>query len=79
MIITFSPTFVLEMSAQFSLKVAAKGSFRDKKTLKNWYFWYYLPKAETVQCFQNNLSISCKFETFIPYSALYFLEVSARL
>ena len=38
MITPFSATFVLEMSAQVSLKVANKGSFRDKKPEKTCIF-----------------------------------------
>ena len=38
MITPFSATFVLEMSAQVSLKVANKGSFRDKNPEKTCIF-----------------------------------------
>ena len=37
-VIPFSAIFLLEMNAQVLLKVATKGSFRDKKTLKNLHF-----------------------------------------
>ena len=33
-----SATYFLEVGASISLKVASKGSIRDKKTLKNWIF-----------------------------------------
>ena len=75
----FLASFVLDVSAQVSFKVATKGSFNRQKNLKNLHFWGYFPNAETVDCVHNNLNVFDKFGTFIPSSASYFLEVSAHL
>ena len=51
----------------------------SEKKLKNLYFWGYLPKAETVECVQNNLNVSEKFGTFITCSLSCCLEVNTCL
>ena len=65
-------TYVLEVNAHVSLKVASKGYFRDQKSLKHLNFWGYFYKAKLVECNQNYINVSDKFWTFIPCSASYF-------
>ena len=47
MLIPFSATFVLEVNAPVSLKVATKGSFRGKKNPEKFVFLRLFFKAET--------------------------------
>ena len=70
-------TYFLEVYARVSLKVSSKGSIRDKKSLKNWIFSFFLNKNGG--CHQNLWNIFNQFGSTIPCLARYFLEILARL
>ena len=39
--------------------------------------WTYYSEAQTEECNQNDLYFYVEFDTFLPWTATYFLEVSA--
>ena len=51
MIMPGSDTYLLEVSAHVSLKVATDDSFRDKETMKNWFLGC-ISKAKMEECDQ---------------------------
>ena len=66
------------VSAHVSLKVATNEFFRGMKTHKK-QFWCYYSKAKMEDCGQGSSCFSGNIWLFIPCSATYFLEVSARV
>ena len=78
MIMPYSDTCFLEVSAHVSLKVATDDSFRDKKHWK-FRFWACFSWAETEEYDQKNWSFSDKFGMIMPYSDTCFLEVSTHV
>ena len=65
------------MSAHPLLKVATKGSFRDKKKLLKFRFLDYFPKTKTEDFYQEDWSVSDTFIIIPPFSATYHLEEGA--
>ena len=66
-------TYILEVIALVSLKVAAICHFRDKKRSK-----ISSKNAATETCDQNDLCFSPTFEIFIPCLTIYLGEVTTR-
>ena len=66
-------TYILEVIALVSLKVAAICHFRDKKRSK-----ISTKNAATETCDQNDLCFSHTFEIFIPCLTIYLGEVTTR-
>ena len=66
-------TYFLEVSAHPLLKVATKGSFKDKKS-ENLAFLGYFSKAKREECNKKNWSVCNRFGIILPCSATYFLE-----
>ena len=73
-----SGTYFLEVCAQVSLKVATKGSFGGEKILKlsNFKVIFLKQKRRSVT---KKWGVFVKFGIIIPYSSIYFLEVSADI
>ena len=74
-IIPFSAAYLQEWVL---FKLATKDCFRGKKKL-NLAFLRLFFKVKTVECDQKVLSFSDESQMLIPFSAIYFLEVSARV
>ena len=87
--ITCSAKYVLQMSTYVLLNIApspplsphtTKGFFRGKKnSLKTYHFSNDYSKTKTEKSNQTNLSVSCKFVTFIAFLPSYFLEESTSV
>ena len=62
------------------MKVATKDSFRYKcqKKKKKIISDAKIPKTKVKKCDQNNLCFSDCFQTFLPPSSKYFMEVSVQ-
>ena len=55
------------------MKVANKGYFRGKK------LWRHFSKAKMEECIQTNLNFFNKLGMVIPWSVIYFMEMSALI
>ena len=71
-----SDTCFQKLSTHLSLKVVAKGFFRDK-VIQMLVFLSLFSKAKTEECLQEDWFVSDKFSISIPFSSAYFLKVCA--